>query len=143
TYPSQEEEREIINKVFTPEKTTQVLTTKDISEGQQTISEVYIDEKVIDYLLKIVSATRAPTKDLKEILPLIRFGASPRATLALYQAAKAHAFLRKRHFVIPEDIKAVAYDILRHRILLSYEAEIDRVSADDIVGKILQTIPTP
>ncbi|MCK4499820.1 AAA family ATPase, partial [Candidatus Babeliales bacterium] len=99
TYPTPKEEREIINKVFAPEETHRVLTIKDIIEGQETISQVYIDEKIIDYLLKIVSATRTPSKNLKEIMPLIRFGASPRATLALYHASKAHAFLHKRHFV--------------------------------------------
>ncbi|MFC1854491.1 AAA family ATPase [Candidatus Dependentiae bacterium] len=143
TYPNIEEERKIIDTVFTPQKPQNVITKSDIEDGQQTVLKIYVDEKVTDYMLKIIDATRNPSGQLKEIAPLIRFGASPRATLALHHTTKAHAFLRKRHFVIPEDIKAVAADVLRHRILLSYEAEIDRVSADDVVGKILETIPTP
>jgi MoxR-like ATPase len=143
TYPSRSEEKKILEKVFTPSKISQVVSTTDIVDSQRAISQIYVDEKVSDYILDIISNTRNPEGTLSSLKPLIRFGASPRATLSLHHASRAHAFLNKRHFVIPEDVKAIAADVIRHRILLSYEAEIDRISADDVVSKILETIPTP
>lgn len=142
-YPAKQEEREILSKVFTPATVNQVIHAEDILTSQHAVEAIYVDEKVVDYILEIVRATRSPKDTLGNWAHLIRFGASPRATLALHHAARAHAFLRKRHFVIPEDVKAVAADVLRHRILLSYEAEIDHVQADDIIVKLLETIPAP
>ncbi|MFA5305857.1 MAG: MoxR family ATPase [Candidatus Babeliales bacterium] len=144
TYPKMQEELEIISKVFSPKDVYTVLDKEVITTSQKLVSEVYIDNKVTDYILHIVFATRNP-KDYKlgDIAPFIEYGASPRATLALTAASKAHAFLRKRHFVMPDDVKAVAYDILRHRILLTYEAEAENVSTDLIIQKILHTIPAP
>ncbi|MFA6263314.1 MAG: AAA family ATPase [Candidatus Babeliales bacterium] len=144
TYPKMTEEREIITKVFAPQDVYSVMDKDTITSSQKLVSEIYIDDKVTDYILHIVFASRNP-KDYKlgDIAPFIEYGASPRATLALTAAAKAHAFLRKRHFVMPDDIKAVAPDILRHRILLTYEAEAENISPDLIVQKILHAITAP
>lgn len=144
TYPTIEEEKRIIKSVFEPEKITRILSAKEIKATQELVQEVYIDEKVIDYLLSIVFATRQPaTYKLESLAPFIMHGASPRATLALFHAAKAHAFLKKRHFVIPDDIKAIAPDVLRHRILLSYQAEAEGMHSEAIIQTILKTLPTP
>lgn len=144
TYPKFSEEKEIITKVSQPKNIYKIFEKQDISTDQQLVKDVYIDEKVIEYILNIVFATRNPKEyKLEDIESFINYGASPRATLTLTQAAKAYAFLKKRHFVIPDDVKAVAPDILRHRILLSYEAEAENISTDAIIQKTLRTIPAP
>ena len=123
---------------------SQVLTKNDILESQQLTQAIYVDEKIKQYILAIVFATRKPADyKLQDIASYISYGVSPRATLALYHAAKAHAFLAKRHYVTPDDVKAVCYPVLRHRIHLTYEAEADNVTADMIIKKIINTIPTP
>jgi len=143
-YPSLEEERRIIKSVFEPEKVNRVLNTKEIKAAQALIQEIYVDEKVVDYLLSIIFATRQPAAyKLEAIAPFIMHGASPRATLALFHAAKAHALLKKRHFVIPDDVKAVCADVLRHRIILTYQAEAESMTADALVQAILKTLPSP
>jgi len=143
-YPSFDEEKRIIKSVFEPEKINRMLTAKEVKATQDLVQEVYIDDKVIDYLLTIIFATRTPAEyKLESLAPLIMHGASPRATLALFHAAKAHAFLKKRHFVIPDDIKAIAPDVLRHRILLTYQAEAELMGADAIIKTILKTLPSP
>ncbi len=145
TYPKHDEEKEIIQKVFHPTKINKVMEKKEIKESQELINKIYIDDKVIEYILNIVFATRFPkdTKGLEEVSDLIEYGASPRATLMLHHAAKAHAFLKKRHFVIPDDVKIIAADVLRHRILLTYQAEAENITSDQIIQKILRTIPSP
>lgn len=144
SYPKISEEKEIINKAFNPKEIHTVLAKEIISASQKLVSDVYIDEKVIDYILQIVFTTRnAHEYKLSDIASFIEYGASPRATLALTAASKAHAFLKKRHFVIPDDVKAVANDVLRHRIMLTYEAEAENISPDVIIQKILQTTPAP
>src|SRR5205814_9614055 len=106
--------------------------------------ELYIDERVVDYIVEIVHATRNPGQaGLAELKPLIEFGASPRATLALAQGSRAHAFLRGRAFVTPDDVKSIAPDVLRHRVLRTYEAEAEEVTSDEIVSRILEAIPVP
>jgi len=144
SYPEQSEEKSVIEKVFQPTPLQTIVSKEDIFHAQKLIEQVYIDEKVIDYILSIVFATRNP-KDhkLDSLSPMIEYGASPRATLALHHAARAHAFLRKRHFVIPDDVKAVAPDILRHRILLSYQAEAENIISDQVIQTIFSTIPSP
>ncbi len=143
-YPNYSQEKDIINKVFSPEKINTVLEKKYIEESQNLINQVYIDEKVVEYILNIVFATRPTSENkIEDIENLIEYGASPRASLALHHASKAHAFLKKRHFVIPDDVKAVAADILRHRILLTYQAEAENITTDQIIQKILRTIPSP
>ena len=103
-----------------------------------------MDERIVDYIVDIVLATRAPADaGLKDLTPLIEFGASPRATIALAQASRAHAFLRGRNYVTPDDVKAIAPDVLRHRVLTTYEAEAEEVTSDDIIKKILATVESP
>jgi len=116
-----------------------------IMEARHRISYLYMDERIVDYIVEIVHATRSPAESpgLKELAPLIEFGASPRATIALAQASRAHAFLRGRTFVTPDDVKSIAPDVLRHRVLTTYEAEAEEVTSDTIVGKILSTIESP
>lgn len=144
TYPNFEEEKEIISKVFEPKKILQVINKNDISLSQEIVNKIYLDEKVTEYIINIVFATRMPKDyNLDDISNFIEYGASPRATLCLTQAAKAHAFLKKRHFVIPDDVKAIAIDTLRHRILLTYEAEAENIKTDQIIQKILREIPAP
>jgi len=144
TYPSYEEEKEMIERVFNPVELHKLISKEDITNAQNLISQVYIDEKVIDYILSLVYATRDPkTYHLDELAHMIECGASPRATLALHQAARARAFLRKRHFVIPDDVKAIIADTLRHRIMLTYEAEAENITTDHIIEKILAVIPSP
>jgi MoxR-like ATPase len=144
SYTSFNEEKEIINKVFNPQQIYKVLDKEQIEEGQKIVSNIYIDDKVVEYILNIVFASRSPKNyGLDDIQNFIEYGASPRATLALTHASKAHAFLKKRHFVTPDDVKAVAYDILRHRIILTYEAEAESVNADTIIQNILRIIPAP
>ncbi|MBD3231704.1 AAA domain-containing protein [Candidatus Dependentiae bacterium] len=145
TYPEYEQERLIIEKVFQPEEINKVIGKQEIRESQKLVEQIYIDEKVVEYILKIVFATRFPKEisGLEEVSSLIEYGASPRATLTLHHAAKAYAFLKQRHFVVPDDIKSIATDVLRHRILLTYQAEAENVTTDQIVQKILRTIPSP
>lgn len=143
-YPKIAEEKEVLAKVLSPHTIRKTLDGQAILKGQELAKQVYVDDKVIDYILSIVFATRNPQHyNIDDIHHFISYGASPRATIALTQAAKAHAFLRKRHFVIPDDIKAIALDTLRHRILLSYEAEAENVSTDVIINKILRVLPSP
>jgi MoxR-like ATPase len=143
-YPSIKEERQIVSTTTKAPDLMQILGKQDLFAAQQLVNETYVDDKVTDYIVSITYATRKPALfKLNEIAPYLKYGVSPRATIALYHAVKAHAFLKKRHFVTPDDVKAVAPAILRHRILLSYEAEAENVTADSIISKILATIPTP
>lgn len=143
-YPTIFEEREILHRSLNTNSIQQVLSQHDILEAQKCAQSVYVDEKIINYIVSIVFATRKPADyKLNELIPYITYGVSPRATLALYNAAKIHAFLAKRHYVIPDDVKAISLPALRHRIHLTYEAEADNVSADAIVKKIISTLPTP
>lgn len=121
-----------------------VASPKAILETRKRISELYMDDRIVDYVVDIVHATRQPKQfGLEDLVPLIEFGASPRATIALAQAGRAHAFLRGRSFVTPDDIKAIGPDVLRHRVLTTYEAEAEEVTSDDIVQKILAKIESP
>ncbi|KKP36017.1 MAG: ATPase associated with various cellular activity [candidate division TM6 bacterium GW2011_GWF2_32_72] len=143
-YLDQEKEKEILKRKLNISDISQVLNKENIFTAQKLVKEIYVDDKIIDYISDIVFATRNPEKfNLKGMKSLIQYGVSPRATLALFSASKAHAFLQKRHFVIPDDIKSVAKAILRHRILLSYEAEAENISTDTIIAQILDKVPTP
>ncbi len=143
-YPSIKEEREILGRSSHDITINPVIDKNAIFEAQKLIKQIYIDDKVVDYILAITFATRSPESyHLKELKPYIQYGVSPRATIAIYHAARAHAFLKKRHFVTPDDVKAVCPAILRHRIILTYEAEADAVKSDFIIEKILRTLPTP
>jgi len=115
-----------------------------ILEARRRIAELYVDDRVVDYIVDIVHATRTPAEaGLADLGPLIEYGASPRATIFLAQGSRAHAFLRGRTFVTPDDVKAVAPDILRHRVLTTYEAEAEEVSSDEIIRRILAAIESP
>ncbi|HEX6050141.1 MAG TPA: MoxR family ATPase [Gemmatimonadaceae bacterium] len=145
-YPSRDEEKEIMRRMAggEPIPVQSVASPEAIMEARQRIADLYMDERIVDYIVEIVHATREPAESgLKDLVPLIEFGASPRATIALAQASRAHAFLRGRTFVTPDDVKAIAPDVLRHRVLTTYEAEAEEVTSDAVVAKILSTIESP
>ena len=121
-----------------------VVTPEQLAKAQRVVSDIYIDAKVKDYIVSIVFATRdPPAAGLKEMAGYIEYGASPRATIYLNLAARAHAFLRHRGFVTPEDVKAIAYDVLRHRVSLTYEAEAENLTSEKVIQKILEKIEVP
>ncbi len=143
-YPKKDEEREILKKTFDNKDITRILTKEDIFKAQELVKQIYMDEKIANYILDIVFATRDPQGyNLARIAPYIQHGVSPRATLALSHAAKAHAFLKKRHFVTPDDVKAVAPSVLRHRLGLTYEAQAEDITGDQVVNTILTSIASP
>jgi MoxR-like ATPase len=146
TYPAKDEELEIMQRMTSGESlsVTPVISPKEIISARQIVNEVYMDEKIDKYIIDIVFATRNPEEyGLKEIEPLIAFGASPRASINLKLAAKAHAFLRRRGYVTPEDIKAIGMDVLRHRIIVTYEAEAEEVTAEDVIRRVLNHVEVP
>jgi MoxR-like ATPase len=145
-YPTRDEEKEIMRRMAggTAIAVEAVASPKAILETRKRISELYMDDRIVDYIVDIVHATREPkSAGLEDLVPLVEFGASPRATISLAQASRAHAFLRGRSFVTPDDVKAIAPDVLRHRVLTTYEAEAEEVTSDDIVQKILAQIESP
>ncbi|HEY6911041.1 MAG TPA: MoxR family ATPase [Myxococcales bacterium] len=145
-YPSREEELLIMDRVAGQElpRLSAVVTPDQLLRARQVVSEIYIDPKVKDYIVSLVFATRdPPAAGLSEMGGTIEYGASPRATIYLNLAARAHAFLRHRGFVTPEDVKAVAYDVLRHRISLTYEAEAENLTSEKVIQKILEKIEVP
>ena len=145
-YPSITEEKSILNRMsgVTPVKARKVCHPQTILDARELCSKIYMDEKLKDYILAIVFATRFPEKaGLPSLKPMITVGASPRATLALAKASRASAFIRHRGFVTPEDVKSIAYDVLRHRVLVSFEAEADGVDSEQIIKKILEQVEVP
>ncbi len=145
-YPKIDEEQLIIKSNLTnsKEKVKSIVTTKQIEIAQNLISEIYMDEKIEKYILDLVFATRFPENySLGSIKPLISFGASPRGSINLAIASKCYAFLQHRGYVIPEDVRSVIYDVLRHRIGLTYEAEAENVSTEDLLSKIINQVEVP
>lgn len=145
-YPSIEDEQIIVrsNLMAIQEKIKSVVTTKQIITAQETVRSVYMDEKIEKYILDLVFATRYPERyGLKKIKPLISFGASPRGSINLATAAKCHAFLKHRGYVIPEDVRAIVYDVLRHRIGLTYEAEAENITTEDLISQIINEVEVP
>jgi len=145
-YPTIEDEKIILERASTidKKKIKSVVKTKTILEAQKLVNDIYIDAKIHDYILNIVFATRNPEKyNLDNLKDLITFGASPRASINLVLASKSKAFIDGRGYVVPEDVKYVAEDILRHRILLSYEAEAEEISTEDIILQLLKEVPVP
>lgn len=145
-YPKLEEEKKIIRQNISGEKmeVKPILRAEDIMEARKVVRQVYLDEKIEQYIADIVFATRYPQKyDLKELKGLIAFGGSPRASINLALAARAYAFIKRRGYVVPEDVRAVAHDVLRHRIGLTYEAEASNMTSDEIVSKILNKVEVP
>jgi len=146
-YPSIEEERRIMSLMVNPvlPALSPVLTPAHIKQMREVMHSVYMEEKLTDYILHLVQATRHPERypRLTQLSPLISFGASPRASINLGRAAKAHAYLEGRGYVIPDDIKAIGADVLRHRIILSYEAEAEEIKSEEIINRILDEIEVP
>ena len=145
-YPKQEEEKLIIRQNINGEKfnVKPILKAEEIIEARKVVRQVYLDEKIERYIVDIVFATRYPEKyDLKELKDMIGFGGSPRASINLALAARTYAFIKRRGYVIPEDVRAFAHDVLRHRIGLTYEAEASNVTSDEIVSKILNKVEVP
>jgi MoxR-like ATPase len=144
-YPSKEEERAILDRMTGPEipSVRRVVSPRDILAAREVVNRIYVDERVKDYIVNIVFATRNPKEYKLDLAPLIAFGASPRATIYLTVAAKAHAFVKGRGYATPEDVKSIAFDVLRHRVLLTYEAEAEDVTPEAIVQKVLDTVEVP
>src|SRR4051812_35342102 len=145
-YPTRDEEKEIMRRMAggVPIDVQKVASPGAIMAARHRIAELYMDDRIVDYIVDIVHATREPASaGLTDLVPLIEFGASPRATIALAQASRAHAFLRSRSFVTPDDVKAIAPDVLRHRVLTTYEAEAEEVTSDEIVRRVLATVESP
>ncbi|MBN2208100.1 MAG: AAA family ATPase [Candidatus Coatesbacteria bacterium] len=146
SYPSEKEERQIIDLMTTGQEPQikPVVAPERILEARKLVNEIYMEDKLKDYIVNIVFATRFPAKyKLNDLTPMIEYGASPRASIYITTAAKTHAFLRHRGYVIPDDIKTIAPDVLRHRIILTYEAEAQEKTTDDIVKTILDSIEVP
>lgn len=145
-YPDREDEKEILWRMSSgePIEIRHVAEASDILMLRQKISEVYMDQKIVDYIVDVVRATRDPQRvGLGNLQPLIAYGASPRATIYMARTARAHAFLRGRTYVVPEDIKTMAHDVLRHRVLLTFEAEAEDVTSDTIIARILEAVDVP
>ncbi len=146
TYPNKKEEKEIQKRMASTSVKTEVspiITPAEIMEARKIVDSIYIDEKVSDYILDIIFATREPDTYKLPFKEHIQYGASPRATIALTIASKAHAFLQGRGFVTPQDVKSVGPDVLRHRVIVSYEAEAEGLTSDDLVQKIFDEIQVP
>lgn len=145
-YPSKTEERKVVDSVLDDirREVQPVLEPAQLTDMKRTVASLYMDDKVKDYVLDVVAATRRPEEfRLKELKPLIEYGASPRASINLCLAARAHAFLSGRGYVTPQDVKEIAADVLRHRVILTYEAEAEQTTSDDVVRKILESVPVP
>ena len=145
TYPNKKEEKQIMKRIAerVPVEITPVIRPHEIMESRKVVDQIYIDEKLEDYIVDIVFATREPKAFGIDIEDMIAYGASPRASIYLNQAAKAYAFLQGRGYVTPQDIKSIGLDVLRHRVLLTYEAEAEELTSDDIVSKIFDNVEVP
>ena len=144
-YPSRKDEREILERMSTQDqpRADRVVEAEEILKARKVVDDLYMDDRVKEYILEIVFATRNPDEFGLDIAPLIEFGASPRATLFLAQASRAHAFIRRRGYVTPEDVKSIGPDVLRHRVILSYEAEAENVKPEEIIQRIFDTVEVP
>ena len=146
SYPKKEEEQQIIRQNIMGEKkpVLPILSTEDIIKAREVVRQVYIDEKIEKYIVDIVFATRFPENyGMEELKQMISFGGSPRASINLALAARAYAFIHRRGYVVPEDVRAVCYDVLRHRIGLTYEAEANNMTQEDIITEILNKVQVP
>jgi MoxR-like ATPase len=146
TYPTKEEEKAIVNLVSGQgiHQASKMATEEDILRARKLVSEVYMDEKIMDYIINLVAATRDPAgHGIKDVAGLIEYGASPRTSISLAKASKAHALIRGRGYVTPEDIKSVGMDVMKHRLVLSYEAEAEEVKAENVVQRIFDSVEVP
>jgi len=146
SYPTKNDEQHImrmnVNQTF--KKVNPVLTPETLLAARKTVREVYMDEKIERYILDIIFASRRPEDyKMSKLKPLISYGGSPRASINLALAAKAYAFIRRRGFVIPEDVRAVCYDVMRHRLGVTYEAEAENITSEDIITQLLNTVEVP
>ncbi len=145
-YPTRDEERKVMDRMTGVSTATAhaKTTPEQLLEARRVVRDIYVDDRVKDYIVDVVFATREPeARNMDDLAPLIEFGASPRASIALNLAARAHAFLRHRGYVTPEDVKAIGPDVLRHRMVLSYEAEAEEVTAEDIVRRVFEVVEVP
>jgi MoxR-like ATPase len=145
-YPSREEERQILDRMAVTQDrrpVAPVASTADILRTRGLIDQIYVDDKIKEYVVNIVFATREPKSYQLDLDQLIEYGASPRATLYLTVAAKAHAFLQGRGYVTPQDVKSIGPDVLRHRVIVTYEAEAEEVDADEVVKRVFEGVPVP
>ena len=145
-YPTREEERQILDRMATtrpPASVTPVVGTREILAARALVDQIYLDDKIKEYIVDLVFATRDPATYKLDLAPLIEFGASPRATLYLTLAAKAHAFLQGRGYVTPQDVKSIGPDVLRHRVIVTYEAEAEEIDADEVVRRVFDGVPVP
>jgi len=145
-YPTRDAEKEIVARMASgrPIEVARIADGDQILAARSTIADLHMDQKVVDYIVDVVRGTREPQAlGLQELKPVIAFGASPRASIYLAQAARAYAYLRGRAFVLPEDVQAMAFDVLRHRVLLSFEAEAEDLDADRVIAKILEAVRVP
>ena len=145
-YPKQDEERQVLDRMLSGEApaVAKVLDAATVQRLARRVREVHLDERIRDYMVSLVRATRVPKEvGLPEMTHLVAYGASPRATLAFSEASRAVAFLRGRGYVVPEDVKEIAHDVLRHRVLLTYEAEAENVTAETVVDRILERVEVP
>jgi MoxR-like ATPase len=144
-YPSREEERAILDRMTASDLPTvrPVASLDAVRRARATVADIHVEDRLKDYIVNLVQATRTDKSPGLDLSGLVRHGASPRATIALVKAARAHAFLRGRWYVTPEDVKSIAPDVLRHRIVLTYEAEAEDLRADDIVRRVLDAVEVP
>ncbi len=145
-YPTREEERQILDRMATthaPAPATPVVGTQEILAARALVDQIYLDDKIKEYIIDLVFATRDPAAYKLDLKPLIEYGASPRATLYLTLAAKAHAFLQGRGYVTPQDVKSIGPDVLRHRVIVTYEAEAEEIDSDEVVRRIFDGVPVP
>ncbi len=146
SYPKKQEEREIVrmNLLSDYPQPNRVISPEDIIQARNVVSEVYMDEKIEKYIIDIIFATRTPAEyGIAELAPMISYGGSPRASISLAKASKAYAFIKRRGYVIPEDVRAVCHDVLRHRIGLTYEAEAENITSEEIITEILNKVEVP
>ncbi|PIE03027.1 MAG: ATPase [Acidobacteria bacterium] len=144
-YPTRDEERNIMDRMTTGNvlEPSAIADAEDIFRAREVVKEIYVDDRIRDYIINLVFSTREPEGELQDLKELIDFGASPRASLSLLNAARGHAFMRGRGFVIPEDVKAIGFDVLRHRISLTFEAEAENVTSEDIVQRLFDGVEAP
>jgi MoxR-like ATPase len=145
-YPSKDEERQILERMSVTdrhESIQAVITPQELLEVRQVVNDVYLDEKIKEYILNLVFATRDPQAYNIDIASMIQYGASPRATIYLTLAAKAYAFMQGRGYVVPQDIKSIGHDVLRHRVIPTYEAEAEELTAEDLLHRIFEQVPVP
>jgi MoxR-like ATPase len=145
-YPSRAEERAILERMATSEPlrpVQPVLEPRHVLDSRRVVDRIYMDDKVKDYVVELVFATREPSAHGLDLGALVQYGASPRATIYLTLAAKARAFLQRRGYVTPQDVKSVAMDVLRHRVMVTYEAEAEGLRSEDLVQRVLDAVPVP